>query len=359
MAAFFICITFVHSIHKIYSMKVGNSHYKTLWMDGSVVYMIDQTLLPFDFKIKPCTTSAETCEAIVNMTVRGAGAIGAAAGFAMAQAFLEGLNPEKARACIRATRPTARDLFYAVDKVFEAGKQSAESAIAEAQRLASANEDAAKKIGTNGAPLIKENAHVLTHCNAGWLGFVDYGSALSPIYEAHRQGRKTLVYTDETRPRSQGARLTAWELYNEGIEHVIVPDNAGAYLMSKGLVDLIIVGADRIAANGDTANKIGTFEKAIVAKHFGIPFFVAAPLSTFDMEAASGNDIEIEHRSPDEVNYQTGPDANGQMHTIRVSNPGSDAYNPAFDVTPAEFITGIITEKGIIRANGEEIGKLF
>lgn len=340
-------------------MKVGNTHYKTLWLEGSMVYMIDQTLLPFDFKIKSCKTSAETCEAIKNMTVRGAGAIGAAAGFAMAQAFMEGLHPEKARERIRATRPTARDLFYAVDKVFEAGKLSIDSAIAKAQRLACANEEAAKRIGINGAPLIKEDAHVLTHCNAGWLGFVDYGSALSPIYEAHRQGRKVFVYADETRPRSQGARLTAWELMNEGIEHMIVPDNAGAHLMSKGLVDLIIVGADRIAANGDTANKIGTFEKAIVAKHFGIPFYIAAPISTFDLSAKTGQDIEIEERSPEEVNYQTGPDANGQMHTIRVSNPGSDAYNPAFDVTPAEFITGIITEKGIIRANGEEIRKLF
>ena len=340
-------------------MKVGNTHYKTLWMEDNLVYMIDQTLLPFDFKIKTCKTSAETCEAIKDMTVRGAGAIGAAAGFAMAQAFMEGLDPEKARECIRATRPTARDLFYAVDKVFEAGNLSLDSAIAEAQQLALANEEAAMKIGTNGVHLIKENARILTHCNAGWLGFVDYGSALAPIYEAQRLGRKVFVYADETRPRSQGARLTAWELMNEGIEHLIVPDNAGAHLMSKGLVDLIIVGADRIAANGDAANKIGTFEKAIVAKHFGIPFFIAAPLSTFDLSAKTGNDIEIEERSADEVNYQTGPDASGQMHTIRVSNPGSDAFNPAFDVTPAEFITGIITEKGVIQANGEEIRKLF
>jgi S-methyl-5-thioribose-1-phosphate isomerase len=359
MAAFFIYVTFVYSIHKIYSMKVGNTHYKTLWMEGNVVYMIDQTLLPFHFKIVACKNSAETCEAIKNMTVRGAGAIGSAAGFAMAQAFLEGLDPEKARQRIMATRPTARDLFYAVDKVFESGRQSVESATAEAQHLSLANEEATKNIGIIGAHLIPGNARILTHCNAGWLAFVDYGSALSPIYEAHRQGRKIFVYADETRPRSQGARLTAWELANEGIDHSIVPDNAGAFLMSKGMVDLMIVGADRIAANGDAANKIGTLEKALVAKHFGIPFYIAAPLSTFDLSAKTGNDIEIEERSPDEVNYQTGPDTNGQMHTIRVSNPGSDAFNPAFDVTPAEFITGIITEKGIIRANGEKIGKLF
>lgn len=340
-------------------MKVGNTHYKTLWMDGNLVYMIDQTLLPFEFKIKTCKTCVETCEAIKNMTVRGAGAIGAAAGFAMAQAYMEGLEPEKARECIRRTRPTARDLFYAVDKVFEAGKLSSNSAIAEAQRLAQSNAEATKMIGINGAHLIKDNTRVLTHCNAGWLAFVDYGSALSPIYEAQRLGRKVFVYADETRPRSQGARLTAWELMNEGIDHLIVPDNAGAHLMSKGKVDLIIVGADRIAANGDAANKIGTFEKAIVAKHFGIPFYIAAPLSTFDLSAETGDTIEIEERSPDEVNYQTGPDENGQMHTIRVSNPGSDAINPAFDVTPAEFITGIITEKGIIQASNTEIRKIF
>ncbi|MBW6490707.1 MAG: S-methyl-5-thioribose-1-phosphate isomerase [Lentimicrobium sp.] len=330
-------------------MKVGNKHYRTIWMEGQEVQMIDQNLLPFSFEIKSFRTSEETCKAIERMTVRGAGAIGAAAGFAMAQAFAEGKDPETARARIRSTRPTARDLFFAVDSVFEAGKISVQSAVDEAQNLAEANVDAARKIGLFGDALIKDGARILTHCNAGWLGFVDYGSALSPIYTAHLNGKKIHVYADETRPRSQGARLTAWELANEGIDHKIVADNAGAYLMSKGMIDLIIVGADRIAANGDVANKIGTFEKAIVAKHFGVPFYVAAPLSTFDTETLEGSDIIIEERSTAEVHYQTGPDANGKMHTIRVTNPGSEAINPAFDVTPAELISGIITENGIIK----------
>ncbi len=336
-------------------MRVGDKHYRTIRMEGPMVYMIDQNLLPFSFSIKECKTWEETCSAIRNMTVRGAGAIGAAAGFAMAQAFISSDDPESAMQRIKATRPTARDLFHAVDKVFGAGMISVQAAIDEAQNLANANVEAAKKIGIFGDVLIKDGALILTHCNAGWLGFVDYGSALSPIYTAHHNGKKIHVYADETRPRSQGARLTAWELANEGVEHTIVPDNAGAFLMSKGLVDLVIVGADRIAANGDVANKIGTFEKAIVAKHFGVPFYVAAPLSTFDPDTLTGSDIIIEERSVNEVHYQSGPDADGRFHTIRVTNPGSEAINPAFDVTPAELITGIITEKGIRNPGNNQV----
>ncbi len=330
-------------------MKVGDTHYQTIWLKGSVVYMIDQNLLPFTFSIKKCIHWEETAEAIHTMTVRGAGAIGAAAGFAMAQAYQAGCDPELARVSIRSTRPTAHDLFYGVEKVFEAGKVSINAAMATAQKLADENKEAARKIGSFGESLIENDSRILTHCNAGWLAFVDYGSALSPIYQAHRMNKKVMVYVDETRPRSQGARLTAWELMNEGIEHLIVPDNAGAYLMSQQKVDLLIVGADRIAANGDAANKIGTLEKAIVARHFGVPFYVAAPYSTFDFNTLTGDDIEIEYRSSEEVNHQTGPDAKGQLHTIRVSNPGSNALNPAFDVTPAALISGFITEKGIVR----------
>jgi S-methyl-5-thioribose-1-phosphate isomerase len=328
-------------------MKVGDRHYRTIWMEGTVVYMIDQNLLPFEFKVQAFKQREATCEAIRKMTVRGAGAIGAAAGFAMAQGFISNEDPDIARERIRATRPTARDLFYAVDRVYEAGKISVQAAIEEAQNLANANVEAAKKIGFFGDSLIKDGARILTHCNAGWLGFVDYGSALSPVYTAHRNGKQIHVYADETRPRSQGARLTAWELTNEGVDHTIVPDNAGAFLMSAGMIDLVITGADRIAANGDVANKIGTCEKAILAKYFGIPFFVAAPLSTFDHNTPDGSAIEIELRSQDEVHYQTGPDENGQIHTIRVTNPGSEAFNPAFDITPASLITGFITEKGV------------
>jgi S-methyl-5-thioribose-1-phosphate isomerase len=293
------------------------------------------------------------------MTTRGAGAIGAAAGFAMVQAFLEGSEElgieapdyfafvNSARKEIEATRPTARNLFYATERVYSEGLKSVEAAMNEAQLLAAENISDAILIGKNGSKLIQNGSRILTHCNAGWLGFVDYGSALAPLYIAKEQGKEFFVYADETRPRNQGARLTAWELQNESISHKIVPDNAGAYLMSRGMIDFVIVGADRIAANGDTANKIGTFEKAIVAKEFGIPFYVAVPFSTIDFSLTEGSQIPIEERSEDEVLTYTGPDSEGIMHTIRMASPGSEALNPAFDVTPAKYITGFVTEKGI------------
>ncbi len=329
-------------------MKVKGKHFKTIWIEGTDVLMIDQNKLPFEFAIHTCTNHISTCRAIVDMTVRGAGAIGAAAGFAMAQAFLAGDDAQDARQRILNTRPTARDLFYAVEKVYAAGLLSTEHALSVAQEIAFENEEAGKAIGIYGNELIKSGARILTHCNAGWLAFVDYGSALAPIYAAAASGKNIHVYADETRPRGQGARLTAWELANENIPHTIIPDNAGALLMSKGMVDMVIVGADRIAANGDTANKIGTFEKAITARYFNIPFYVAAPVSTIDLNTTSGKDIVIEERSQDEVLWQTGIDKNNELHTVNVANPGSQAWNPAFDVTPAELITAIITEKGLL-----------
>lgn len=346
-------------------MRVNGKHYRTVWMDGGSVFMIDQTLLPFKFQVYEAKTWRESCFAITTMITRGAGAIGAAAGFAMAQAFLEAAeskNPEvvsKARKEIESTRPTARNLFFAVERVFEAGKISVENAVLDARRLAEQNAEEALLIGKYGNELIKDGSRVETHCNAGWLGFVDFGSALSPVYIANSSGKKVFVYVDETRPRNQGARLTAWELRNEGIDHAIIPDNAGAYFMSKGMVDMMIVGADRIAANGDVANKIGTLEKAIVARTYGIPFYVAAPLSTFDMNCIKGDDIIIEQRHPTEIMYQSGMDNEGKIAEFLVSNPGSPALNPAFDVTPASFITGIITEKGIVKADAATIKKLF
>jgi len=216
-----------------------------------------------------------------------------------------------------------------------------------------------KKIGEYGAELFGRSINILTHCNAGWLAFVDYGTALAPIYLAKRQGKDVFVYVDETRPRNQGAKLTAWELNNDGIPHVIIPDNAAAALMAKKKIDFVVLGADRIAANGDVANKIGTLEKAIIANEFGVPFYVAAPTSTFDLECKTGKNIPIEERDQDEVLYQTGIDNNGNVIKVRVSSPGSKALNPSFDVTPAKYITGIITEKGIIKAHSMSIKKLF
>lgn len=342
-------------------MIVAGKPYRTIWMENHSVFMIDQNALPFEFRIHQSKTCSETCKAIREMITRGAGAIGAAAGFAMAQAFAESHGNlhyiENAKKEIESTRPTARNLFFAVDKVFEAGLKSVESAMSEAQRLADENIADALSIAGYGNELIKDGSRILTHCNAGWLGFVDWGSALAPVYKAHRDDKNIFVYADETRPRSQGARLTAWELSNEGVPHAIVPDNAGAYLMSKGLVDMVIVGADRIAANGDTANKIGTLEKAIVAKEFGIPFYVAAPFSTVDFAVADGSHIPIEQRDREEVLYVTGPDEKGQIHRIRMAAFGSDALNPAFDVTPAKYITAFITEKGIIKPSDADLKK--
>ncbi len=346
-------------------MKVNGTDYRTVWMEGSTVFMVEQNLLPFDFAIYRCMDYECTCEAIKTMIVRGAGAIGAAAGFAMAQAFVQNMKEKsadflaKAKTDIEATRPTARNLFYAVDRVFNAGLQSVEHAIIEAQQIADEDAQSSRMIGQYGSELIHSGFAIETHCNAGWLAFVDYGTALSPIYTASEQGKEIFVYVDETRPRGQGARLTAWELANENIPHAIIPDNAGAHLMSLGKVDLMIVGADRIAMNGDVANKIGTLEKAIAAHYYGIPFYVAAPLSTFDPDCPAGNEIIIEERNKDEVRMQTGTDEKGNMHSVTVCHPGSKALNPAFDVTPASLITGIITERGIIKADEVEIGRFF
>ena len=349
-------------------MKVEGQHFRTTWMEGSTVFLIEQNALPFEFKVLEAPNHHDTCRAISEMVVRGAGAIGATAGFAMAQAFQEAPDSkpkeyiDKARQSIESTRPTAQNLFYATRRVYDAAIESADPAqvaFGEAQAIADEDAESCRLIGVNGQELITDGARIETHCNAGWLAFVDYGSALAPIYEARRNGKELQVLVDETRPRGQGARLTAWELKNEEVPHLIVPDNAGAHLMSLGEIDMVIVGSDRIARNGDVANKIGTLEKAIAAKEFGVPFYVAAPTSTIDLDCPSGKDIPIEQRSANEILYQTGKTDDGSVLRLLVCSPGSDALNPAFDVTPARFITRIITEKGIIQANEREILKLF
>jgi len=335
-------------------MKVNGKNYKTVWYETetNAVLMIDQTKLPFEFKIVTLKNHKETAEAIKTMVVRGAGAIGAAAGYAMAQAFVENSSEEyrkNAKETISGTRPTAVNLFYAVDKVFDAGKNSVNDALKAAFEVAEEDERYSKLIGKFGNELIKEGDKILTHCNAGWLAFVDYGTALSPVYTAANAGKNPFVFVDETRPRNQGARLTAWELYHAGIKHRIIADNAAAFYMNRKEIDMVITGADRIAANGDVANKIGTLERAIIARHFGVPFYVAAPSSTFDRECPEGKDIPIEERDENELLYQTGTDSDGTLTEIRLASPGSHGLNPAFDVTPASLITGIITEKGIFK----------
>lgn len=344
-------------------MIVNGKHYLTIWWEDGLVHMIDQNKLPFSFEILICKTWEETAEAIRHMQVRGAGAIGAAAGFSMAQAFVQSPLSAKeefliaARNTIEATRPTARDLFYATQRVF--ASSNASEAIWQANQIAAENCEEGKFIGIAGESLVKNGMGILTHCNAGWLAFVDYGSALAPLYEAKRKGKDFTVIVDETRPRCQGARLTAWELQNEGISHQIVVDNAAAYMMQQGNIQMVITGADRVAANGDIANKIGTLEKAILAKYFGIPFYVTVPISTFDLSISSGTEIPIEFRDPGEVLFIPGLTSDGEPENIRVASPGSQALNPAFDVTPATLITGLITSRGIISPGAKDIAELF
>ena len=287
------------------------------------------------------------------------GAIGAAAGYGMAQAALEAADNNfdadinEALRLLKETRPTAQNLFYSVDRVYRKITESRDilekrsSACEEADKIASEDIEACKKIGEIGASLLKDKFRIMTHCNAGWLGFADWGSALAPLYCARRQGKVLFVWVDETRPRLQGARLTAWELYQEGISHAVISDNAAGYFMVKGEVDIVIVGSDRIAANGDVANKIGTYEKALLARENGIPFYVAAPTSTVDKTTLSGDKIPIEERDPSEVLVINGKDEEGVLRNVRITMDDIPARNPAFDITPASMITGIITEKGI------------
>ena len=338
-------------------MRVNGTPYRTVWMRDGTVHLIDQNQLPFGFRIAECVDHRATAEAIRDMTVRGAPAIGAAAAFALAQAFAEAPADDPwpyaraARAFIEGTRPTARDLFHGTESVWAAAAQAGPSAVRAAmdaaQALADQSVESCRRIGEHGAARLAEGARVLTHCNAGWLATVDYGSALAPVYAAASAGKQLHVWVDETRPRAQGARLTAWELGAEGIPHAVIADNAAAFLMSRGEVDLVIVGADRIAANGDVVNKVGTLARAVCAREFGIPFLVAAPPSTFDASVPDGRTVPIEERSEDEVHYQTGPDDGGTMRRIRVTAPGSAARNPAFDVTPARLVTAYVTERGV------------
>ena len=310
---------------------------RAVWFQDGKIRMIDQRELPAKIVLVDFDNYLDIAEAIRNMTTRGAPSIGATAAYAMCMAALKGCDLDQAAKDIKAARPTANDLFYAVDYMYSRLKDGADPVEA-ADGYAQMMVDKCTLIGEYGAELIKDGMKLMTHCNAGALATVDVGTALAPMRKAWEQGKRFFVYASETRPRLQGMQLTAWELNQEGIDHAIIPDGASAYYMSKG-VDMIITGADRIAANGDFANKIGTFDKAIVAKHFGIPFYVAAPICTFDFSTKTGEDIVIEQRSEEEVTM---------VRDIRIAPVGSKALNPAFDVTPAEFVTGFITEKGIL-----------
>ena len=312
--------------------------------ENKTVIIIDQTKLPHKVEFLTLKNYKETAQAIKNMNLRGAGTVGVAGGYAMAQAFSELKSKEElqeAKKFIEKTRPTAQNLFYATNLVYETSINESnceEIAWHTANSILESDIKASAKMGALAAELIGDNFNILTHCNAGKLAIQGYGSALAPVYVANQQKKNCFVFVDETRPRLQGARLTAWELAQENIDHAIIADNAAGYFLQKGEIDIVFVGADRIARNGDVANKIGTYEKAVLAKENDVPFYVVAPQSTIDAETKSGSDIIIEQRSSDEVK---------QINNNLIANKQSKALNPAFDITPAEYITGIITDKGI------------
>jgi S-methyl-5-thioribose-1-phosphate isomerase len=352
-------------------------HCRTVTFDArnNAVRLIDQRLLPHEFRIVATRNFQETARAIREMTVRGAGAIGATAAYGLAQGVrsFRGRDLEKftrhvdsVYQTLQAARPTAVDPINAMNEV--RCRMSAGSTVAEQQTLALAaaeefaNHDVkdCEAIGRQGGPLIRDGMRILTHCNAGWLAFVDVGTATAPLYAAHAAGRKFHVYCDETRPRSQGATLTAWELAQQGIAHEVIADNAAGYLMQRGEIDLIIVGSDRtLGRTGEVTNKVGTYTKAVLAERHNIPFYVAIPLSTIDWKLSSGRDIPIEERDESEVlgawgvvshsGLQRSGSGMGRRVYVRVANPSSGACNPGFDVTPAELVTGIITPAGIFK----------
>jgi S-methyl-5-thioribose-1-phosphate isomerase len=350
-------------------VKVGRSrrHFRTVSFASkqNQVVLIEQRLLPHQFKIVRTRTYFETADAIRDMVVRGAGAIGATAAYGLAQgvrAFRGGdlakfaIHLEKVYQTLAEARPTAVDPVNAMNGIrtmmesAETVREKQSVALEAAERFADEDAEHCRAIGEHGAPLIREGMRVLTHCNAGWLAFVDIGSATAPLYAAQEKGRKFHVFCDETRPRCQGASLTAWELAQQGISHQVIADNAAGHLMQRGEVDLVIVGSDRtLGRTGEVANKIGTYTKAVLAKRHGIPFYVAIPLSTIDWKIERGFDIPIEERSPDEVLGAWGTTTARKRAYVRTANPTSGARNPGFDVTPPDLIIGIITPNGIFR----------
>lgn len=351
--------------------------YKALWLtDEGYVEVIDQTKLPFEEMTVVLKTSEDAVVAIKDMIVRGAGVIGNIAALGVYLAVKENSDIEsikKKAKLIRESRPTAVNLMWAVDIMMEKllhvkSEDLLETAKKEAIKICDEDANRSKQIAKYGCDRFEEIMHehgkksinVLTHCNAGWLAIVDDGSALAPIYEAHRRGIDIHVWVDETRPRNQGANLTAWELNKSGIKHTVIPDNTGGYLMQQGFVDVCIVGADRVSRQGDVANKIGTYLKALSAKDNNIPFYVALPEGTFDFDIVDGvKEIPIETRSEDEVTHVRGIDEEGKVKELRIVPSTSSALNYGFDITPNRLITGLITEKGICEATQKSIEDMY
>jgi methylthioribose-1-phosphate isomerase len=356
-------------------MLVNGQPFHTVWHDPAdpgAVQIIDQRALPFRFETERLTSVAQTAAAIFEMHVRGAGCIGATAAWGMYLAARESLDHlhDCAEQLMR-TRPTAVNLAWAVRRQLRSieaapAEMKVEAARRGAEEICAEDVAACRAIGQHGLPLIEAIAtarpgpvNILTHCNAGWLAFVDIGSATAPIYAAHDAGIPVHVWVDETRPRNQGARLTAWELAAHGVPHTLIADNAGGHLMQRGKVDFVITGADRVTRTGDVANKIGTYLKALAARDCGVPFYVALPSSTFDHSIADGvSEIPIEERGGDEVLWMEGVSGEGQEQSVRICGAETAAANPAFDITPARLVTGLITEFGICPATEEGIGLL-
>jgi methylthioribose-1-phosphate isomerase len=356
-------------------MKIKGIETRSIWptKDG-FVEVIDQTKLPHGFGTVRIATLPAAARAISTMVVRGAPLIGATGAYGLALALRndpsdEGLD--RAHAELLATRPTAVNLRWALDRVRDAVRnrprsERAEVAWREAAAICDEDVDTCRRIGQHGFELLRGIAekksgpvNVLTHCNAGWLACVDWGTALAPIYMAHNAGMNLHVWVDETRPRNQGASLTAFELGSHGVAHAVIADNAGGHLMQQGRVDIAIVGADRVTRNGDVANKIGTYLKALAAKDNNVPFYVALPSSTIDWTLASGEMIPIEERSESEVTTMTGRLPDGQLATVEITPPGSRAANPGFDVTPSRLVSGFITEAGVCEPDEPSLRRLF
>jgi methylthioribose-1-phosphate isomerase len=360
-------------------MKVDGKHTRTIWVeaDGMTVGTIDQTLLPHRYVTIRLETGADAARAIKTMQVRGAPLIGAVAAYGVALALRADASDaalERAYALLIATRPTAINLKWALDEMMAAVRNRARGErVAAAYNRAReiADEDVAinAAIGRHGLKLIEEIAtkkqpgvpvNVLTHCNAGWLATVDWGTATAPIYQAHDNGLPIHVWVDETRPRNQGAALTAWELGQHGVKHTVIPDNTGGHLMQHGEVDIAIVGTDRVTAQGDVCNKIGTYLKALAARDNGVPFYVALPSPTIDFTVNDGvKEIPIEQRGAEEVTTMTGRTADGRIESVRVVSDGSNVANYGFDVTPARLVTGLITERGVLAATREGLAMAF
>ncbi len=359
-------------------MKVDGKHYRSIWAagDGVSVEIIDQTKLPHEFAVRRLTNLAEAAHAIKSMQVRGAPLIGATAAYGVALAMrADPSDASLGRACdtLLATRPTAVNLRWALDAMRQRLKRLSPASrpdVAWSRASEICDEDVAinRAIGENGLAVIRDLAsrsgrdrlNILTHCNAGWLATVDWGTALSPIYMAHDAGIPLHVWVDETRPRNQGASLTAWELGRHGVPHTVIVDNAGGHLMQHGRVDMCIVGTDRVTARGDVCNKIGTYLKALAAADNRVPFYVALPSPTIDWTIDDGvREIPIEEREATEVTRMAGRAADGRVVEVEITAPGSAAANFAFDVTPARLVTGLVTERGVAPASREGLLQLF